>query len=175
MNKSKVITWVLAIGVTAFVVYAVTNGVFESNPVGENVAFDHFIEQPKNISTSPVVCESSLDAVNGIHPIPDTLTADKTLTVQGWMAIDTKNGTVPDSVFVTLTAANGKAQYVKARSTPRSDVKEYFKQPNMSDPGFEANIDTSSLDGNYVLGLARLYQGQVEQCQYNIPLVISHK
>lgn len=118
-------------------------------------------------------CDGFIDVVNGISPAPASLTISKTLSVDGWMAISAKDGIVPDAVFVTLSDENGKKIYIKARRTPRLDVKEYFKQPRMPDPGYTAFIDVSTLSGKYTLGLSRVYKGTLESCQqFSLPLFI---
>ena len=119
------------------------------------------------------ICEGFIDVVNGISPAPASLTISNTLSVDGWMAISGKDGVVPDAVFVTLSDENGKKIYIKARRTPRPDVKEYYKQPGMPDPGYTAFIDVSTLSGKYTLGLSRIYKGTLESCQqFSLPLLI---
>jgi len=119
------------------------------------------------------ICEGFIDVVNGISPAPASLTISNTLSVDGWMAISGKDGVVPDAVFVTLSDENGKKIYIKARRTPRPDVKEHFKQPRMPDPGYTAFIDVSTLSGKYTLGLSRIYKGTLESCQqFSLPLLI---
>ena len=55
------------------------------------------------------------------------------------------------------------------------DVKNFFGQAKLPDPGFLANIDTSKLDGHYSLGLSRLYQGTLERCeQLAFPVTVRH-
>jgi len=93
--------------------------------------------------------------------------------VNGWMTVAAKDGTVPDSVFVTLTNETGKTIYVPARNTPRNDVKRHFQQPAMPDPGYTALIDVSALTGHYTLGLARSYKGNLGACQqFKLPFAI---
>jgi hypothetical protein len=102
------------------------------------------------------------------------LTISNALSVDGWMAISAKDGIVPDAVYVTLSDENGKRIYIKARRTPRPDVKEYYKQPGMPDPGYTAFIDVSTLSGKYTLGLSRIYKGALESCQqFILPLIIN--
>ena len=120
------------------------------------------------------ICEGFLDVVNGIFPVPASLTISKTLSVHGWMAISVKDGIVPDAVYVTLADENGNKVYINTRRTPRPDVKEYYKQPGMPDPGYTAFIDVSTLSGKYTLGLSRIYKGTLESCeQFSLPLFIN--
>ena len=90
------------------------------------------------------------------------------------MTTSAKDGIVPDDVFVTLSDENEGKIYVKAQRTARPDVKEYYKQPRMPDPGCTAFIDVSTLRGKYTLGLSRVYKGRLESCeQFNLPLFIT--
>jgi len=137
--------------------------------------FDKIIKgTPNGMSESrSTTCDAFIDVVNGISPAPASLTISNTLSVDGWMAISGKDGVVPDAVFVTLSDENGKKIYIKARRTPRPDVKEHFKQPRMPDPGYTAFIDVSTLSGKYTLGLSRIYKGTLESCQqFSLPLLI---
>ncbi len=137
--------------------------------------FDKIINGiPNGVSESgTTTCDAFIDVVNGISPAPTSLTISNTLSVDGWMAISAKDGVVPDAVFVTLSDEKGEKIYVRARSTPRPDVKEYYKQPRMPDPGYTAFIDVSTLSGKYTLGLSRVYKDSLESCQqFNLPLLI---
>ena len=130
---------------------------------------------PRSISgSSSVMCEGSIDMVNGISPAPASATVGGILAVEGWTAVAPSAGIAADEPFVTLSDAEGQTFYVKARSTPRLDVKEHFLHPEMPDVGFVAFVDVSKLSGKYALGLARSYKGQLERCQqFSIPLRIN--
>jgi hypothetical protein len=110
-------------------------------------------------------CEGSLESVNARPPSPAMATIEGSLSLSGWMGIDAKDGIIPDSVFVVLTGETGKTLYIKARSTPRDDVKGHFHQTGMPDPGYAALIDVSNLKGIYHLDLARSYKGSLASCQ----------
>jgi hypothetical protein len=56
----------------------------------------------------------------------------------------------------------------------REDVNQAFKKPEMGNVGFRSTIDVSGFNGNYVLGLAMEYQGQLTICeQFNIHININ--
>lgn len=131
--------------------------------------------KPRGIlKNSITLCDAVIDTINGVLLPQASLSVSGTLSVEGWHAISAKDGIVPDAVFVTLTSESGETLYIKARRTPRRDVKEYFKQPKMSDVGFTAYIDVSGLSGKYTLGLSRLFKGNMESCQqFSLPLLIS--
>jgi hypothetical protein len=127
--------------------------------VANIIIFDRIIDLNGITETSSASCDGSIDSVKTISNI---------LSVNGWTAIAAIDGIVPDTVFLTLTNESGKKIYVKARSTPRVDVKEAFMQPKMPDTGFSADIDVSVLSGKYVLGVSRVYKGNLESCpQFN--------
>jgi hypothetical protein len=140
-----------------------------------NMSVEIINDRPNGMSESRSInCEAFIDVVNGISPTPASLSISKTLSVDGWMAISAKDGIVPEAVFVTLSDENGKKIYIKARRTPRPDVKEYYKQPGMPDPGYAAFMDVSTLSGKYTLGLSRVYKGTLETCeQFSLPLIIT--
>ena len=110
-------------------------------------------------------CEGSVESVNASRPSPGVTTVEGALSITGWMGIAAKDGITPDSVFVLLTSESGRTLYIRAHGARRDDVKRHFNQPEMPDPGYAALIDVSGLKGNYTLGLARMYKGNLSFCQ----------
>ena len=149
----------------------------QRNTEAENsLLFDRInVAKPASLSPpSTLKCEGSIENVNGSPPSHGTATVDGALFLNGWTAIAAKDGIVPDYVVVSLTSEAGRTLYVRARSTPRNDVKQHFNQPGMSDPGYAAMIDVSNLKGHYMLGLARMYKGNLGICQqFKLPLLIN--
>jgi hypothetical protein len=131
---------------------------------------------PESLSpSSRLACEGMIAAVNGTLLPSGSPTVGNALSVQGWMTVSGKDGIVPDLVFVTVTSESGKTVYIKAHSTPRDDVRWHFKQLWMPDPGYAAMADVSSLSGQYTLGLARTYKGNLGICQqFKVPILIAH-
>jgi hypothetical protein len=126
-------------------------------------------------TTSTQACQGSISDVNGAPSGPETAMVGKALSVQGWMTVSGKDGIVPDLVYVTLTSEAGKIVYIKTHRTPRDDVRRYFGQPGMPEPGYATLTDVSTLSGPYTLGLARIYQGNLRICkEFKLPIVISH-
>ncbi|CCD29572.1 conserved membrane hypothetical protein [Candidatus Glomeribacter gigasporarum BEG34] len=122
---------------------------------------------------SSVNCDGVIDWINGISPSPKGMRISSLLNVNGWLSISSKEGIVPEHIFVTLTDTFGKTLYIETRRTPRNDVKNHFNQPNMPDVGYEMVADISQLKGEYVLGLSRIYKNQIEHCQnLNVPAYI---
>ena len=120
-------------------------------------------------------CEGYIDGLNASVPDRSENKVSGTMQVRGWTTISGKDGIVPDAVFVRLTDQSGKTLFIRTRAMPREDVKNFFGQAKLPDPGFLANIDTSKLDGHYSLGLSRLYQGTLERCeQLAFPVTVRH-
>jgi hypothetical protein len=118
--------------------------------------------------------DGSIDIINGIFPAPKKLEASGFLSIEGWLAVSAKNGIVPDDIFVTLIDSKKRIKYYKCtHRKPRNDVKVFYNHPEMPDVGFTSTIDLRGVRGDYVLGLAIGYKGNLEQCnRFNIPIKI---
>ena len=110
-------------------------------------------------------CEGGIDAVNGHPPSASGVRKSNTLTVAGRTAVSVKDGIVADDIFVTVLGGDGATGYIKTSKVARPDVKAYFDQPNMADPGFQASADLSAFSGNLTLGLARVREGKLRECE----------
>lgn len=132
------------------------------------------IDSLSDNSLSYVTCDGSIDSINGRPLPPQSIEMSGLLLVHGWNALNPLEGTVPDEVYITLTNESGELLFVESDHTPRIDVKEYFHQTSMPDPGFKATINVSDLSGNYLFGIARLTNGEVEMCDnFKLPINIS--
>lgn len=120
-------------------------------------------------------CEGSIESVNANLPSSHETIVRGALYVNGWMGVAPRDGIVADSVFVTLKNDSGAITYVRTHRTRRADIKNHFNHPEMPEPGYTAMIDVSDWKGGqYTLGLARTYQGQLSLCQqFNYPLHIN--
>ena len=139
----------------------------------ELIPLDKIDEEYANLTERPAAgaCEGRIDAVNGLSPVPATVTADRLLSVKGWLVVSAKNAVAPDAVLVTLTDEQGKTIYLKTRRTPRPDVKQYLNHPSMPNVGYETYADVSALRGQYFIGLARTYDGKLAACrQFRVPI-----
>jgi hypothetical protein len=124
-------------------------------------------EQPVPAATTVAAgqCEGSLDMVS-VAPGGDTL------DVAGWTTVSAERGVIPEKTYVTLRKEGEEAVYVQAVQVPRPDVSQAYKRPDMADPGFSRIIDASKLSGSYTVGVARVQQGHLEQCQFQTPITI---
>ena len=137
--------------------------------------FDRPAEEPPaggRVSAS-LGCDGGVDRLNGLMPVPMDLRIGGGLSIEGWAAASAKDGVPAEEVYVVLAPAVGAPLYVQARRTPRPDVGNFFKQPSLDQSGFVAQIDTSSLRGDYRLYVAQLRQGRLIQCQPFRKLVIA--
>jgi len=138
--------------------------------------FDKKIEVPQDTIRENSACEANIDALDGKPFVPGPASASDRLSIEGWMTLSGAQGSVPEKVFVTLTNADGRSINFQTRKMPRSDINAYFKQPDMKEAGFRANIDLSGLSGHYVLGLARYDHDQLQTCsQFTIPIDIGER
>lgn len=132
------------------------------------------IKDQLSFFNQPVPCIGSLDNVNGKVQPTSTVVVNDILFANGWMAVDPATGTLPDMVYLVLTDEDGNQLYIETQRVPRKDVEIFFNQTNMINAGYEVIYDVASLQGNYNLSLARLYNGVVKFCsQQTIPLKIN--
>jgi hypothetical protein len=115
--------------------------------------------------SASIVCDGNIDRLNGRIPVPMEVRIGGILSIEGWTAVSARDGVLPEEVHVVLAPSDGAPIYVRARGTPRPDVGEYFKQPGLAQSGFVAQIDTTGLEGEYLLYLAQVHQGRLVTCQ----------
>ena len=115
------------------------------------------------VETQPVKCEGSIDVVNNVNNI---------LSVEGWLAVSTKDLMVPDETFITLKQSDEATKYIKTHSKQRYDVNAGFRQPEMPNLGYSTIVDVTGLNGQYVLGFARGFRGELVQCQQFVTLTM---
>ena len=156
--------------------YELTLSTFEPSTTGNGSTKDGdreiIADPPAGLPVVSVAsCEGWIDHVNGLAPAAPIRIANL-ITADGWMTIAGKQGTTPDKVYVTLTAADGRVWYGRTRRSPRPDVAVFFGRPEMRSPGFTATLDASHLPDDLVLGLARENARRLERCgNFNMPLV----
>jgi hypothetical protein len=97
------------------------------------------------------------------------------LNVAGWTTISGKQGILSEKVYITLTKKNDEPIYFETVQVNRPDINTHFGRPNLDDSGFSRIINTNSLAGEYVVGVARLNQGFLEQCQFQKKVSLNNK
>jgi len=147
----------------------------QSSALAISALFDRPAEEPPlggKVSES-LVCNGNVDRLNGLMPVPMEVRIGGILFIEGWTAVSARDGVLAEQVYVVLAPAVGAPLYVRARSTPRPDVGAFFKQPNLAQSGFMAQVDTSALSGDYLLYAAQVRQGRLINCQPFRKLVIA--
>ncbi len=146
--------------------------------VVETSAIDGFDRFEDDLSGMDVVsadrCDGSIDVVNGVRGYPSRITASNFLDIRGWLAAAASTGTVPDSVYVVFTDVHGNRRFLRTRTNPRPDVGAHFKQPALSEAGYITHADISSLNGDYIVGLAMKRGRQLAICpRFKVPASIT--
>jgi hypothetical protein len=119
-------------------------------------------------------CDGSIDAINGLSPIPPNISASNLLEVNGWFAVSVDKAVLPDTVYMVLTDNQGKHKFVKTHKMARPDVGVYFKKPVLNDSGYKVFADISTSEGQYKLGLVFKLSDKILMCpQFNIPVTIT--
>jgi len=103
-------------------------------------------------------------------PIPDDH-----VHLDGWTAPNVQHGIGPDETWISLAGANGERRFYRAKSMPRPDVRAYFKQPGMEDPGFSANLDLSGLSGSQTLTIYSMRDNEAFRCSQAAVLELDSK
>ncbi len=122
---------------------------------------------------SVTACEGSIDLINGVAPVPAAFSAMDLLKVQGWLARSTKDGTLFDKTFLTLTDGRGNRVFIQTNVEMRGDVGIAFKNPTLNAAGFNGLMDLSMLNGTYKLGIGGVHNFEFYSCsQFEIPVTI---
>ncbi len=117
-------------------------------------------------------CDWSIDSLNGARPnLESAGHVGAVLSVEGWTAHSAKRGEPVDDAYLALVSKTGAPSIViKTHATDRSDVARYFGHPALKMSGFSAYIDTSTLTGEYGLGMVQRKGEAFVQCRPLIPL-----
>ncbi len=118
--------------------------------------------------------DDSVDSVNGLSPVPKSVTAKDYLSVTGWLTISTKAGIkVPNKTFVSLTSKNGNHLFFRTIKVFRPDVGTGLKDSSLDASGFRTFGSIQKLSGHYIIGLAYRNGGTIKICsENNIPISI---
>lgn len=129
--------------------------------------FDRRLDVPPAAGkpSATLVCEGSIDRLNGVTPVPMAMSSGPVIGLDGWTAVSTKTGVLPDEVYVVVRSSAGNSSYFRARSAPRPDVRDHFRQAGLLNAGFEAYIDVSGMGDEVTLHLAQVTQGRLTFCE----------
>lgn len=137
-----------------------------NHDVGKLFAYDSFQERaPEFEKGQPAVtCSGVIDLIRGSSPSAAPIEVWRDLPLSGWLMLEDAGGLIRSEVYVSLAGKAGDVHYLKARKTPRPDVKAAYKSPTMPDPGYEVRADVSKLSGRYELGIGFVYKGKLHPC-----------
>lgn len=125
------------------------------------------------LKNTVMACEGSIDLMNGADPTPTTLNVTDLLKLQGWLVHSTKNGTLFDKTYLTLTDEKGSRIFVLTNGEARGDIGVAFKNPSLNAAGFNVLMNLSMLSGTYKLGIGGVHNSEFYSCsQFEIPVVI---
>lgn len=125
------------------------------------------------LKNSVIACEGSIDLMNGAGPTSTTLNVTDLLKLQGWLVHSTKNGTLFDKTYLTLTDKKGSRIFVLTNGEARGDIGVAFKNPALNAAGFNGLLDLSTLSGTYKLGMGGLRGSEFYSCsQFEIPVTV---
>ena len=109
-------------------------------------------------------CTGSVDRVNQYTQPFQNVEIKNILRVSGWLISANSNTALPDNTFVVLTDKDNKRSFISADGSVRPDVAAYLNNPSLANAGYRILSDTSSLRGDYKMGLAMKVDGQSIMC-----------
>jgi hypothetical protein len=101
-----------------------------------------------------VGCDACFDTTNLISSESAGHLLDKILTVNGWMAISLNKGIPPKSIYLIITNSNSEKFIINSQAVKRPDLGKVFNHPELTDCGFQAEIDVSQLSGPCIIQIA---------------------
>jgi len=142
----------------------------------KNVVLNNILSSLPDVNKNvEIACDGSIDSINGDLPTSSELNFNSAelLNVRGWLALSTKDGTLFDKAFLTLTDINGKKTFISTNVEVRDDVGAAFKKTSLNPAGYNTLIDLSILNGTYTLGMGGVHNQEFYSCsQYAIPVTI---
>jgi hypothetical protein len=137
----------------------------ESTPIPENLSL--------NSNFEPAEC--AIDFIDeilvGAHASP-FIVKTGIIPMMGWAAPSATTGIGPEETLVSLTDDSGVKRFYQSKLQPRDDVKIYFHHPEMTDVGFNINLDLSGLTGHQRITIYSLKNGQFYKCPVQPVLLV---
>jgi hypothetical protein len=94
------------------------------------------------------------------------------LLIEGRLVEPGEAGAKPDDVLVSMTRADGTVIYVSTHSVRRDDLKR-VDNLRLVELGYEVRVNVIETRGEYVIGVARGREGELETCaEMNVRFVI---
>jgi hypothetical protein len=111
-----------------------------------------------------------INLVNGVQLLANerSISAQDTLKLEGWSVVSGKEGITANEVWIVLSQSDGTRHFYQAVQVPRPGVNEYFRRPNMKNPGFFARIDLTGLHGAQDLDIYQVYDNAAFDCSVNL-------
>lgn len=97
-----------------------------------------------------------------------SISAQDRLKLQGWSVVSGKEGITANEVWIVLSQSDGTRHFYQAIQLPRPSVNVYFRQPNMTNPGFFACIDLTGLHGSQNLDIYQVCDNAAFDCSVNL-------
>jgi len=139
------------------------------------------VPAPASVEPAPAA-RCFLERVNQSAPASQPIAVGRLLSAAGWSALSAADGIAADEVLLSLRPAGedadaksgaplfvgGAPLFVKARRTPRDDVKAHIGHPGMNgDAGFVVTADVGGLSGTYRLDALQLRGGAAHPCGFD--------
>lgn len=109
-------------------------------------------------------CLGSIERIDGTNIQADTISAGRTIQVDGWLAANAIKGIPTEETFLTIDRPGHPTVYVSTRRTYRFDVSKIFGHKRLDRSGFTATADMSGMQGICRLGLAMVFEGNLIRC-----------
>jgi hypothetical protein len=155
----------------SFINFKIPDSYSQKNHLDEVIPVATLVSKAKSFEN--VTCQGSIDSAVMYPPDLDNHSVDKYMNLTGWLARSTLEGTLFESIFVTITDDKGNKTYFPTYEHKRADVADYFKQKQLAAAGFGSTITLAVIKGEYRIGLAGYINNKVYNCtNLFTPLVI---
>jgi hypothetical protein len=106
----------------------------------------------------------SIEQIDGTSVQADTISAGKTIQVDGWLAVNAIKGIPTEETFLTIDRLGYPTAFVSTHRTYRFDVSKNFGHERLERSGFTATADMRGMQGICRLGLAMVFEGKLMLC-----------
>lgn len=150
---------------------------YEDQTYARKFAFAQSATPPSSLLNLKPTATSqcNLDRINGLPPQDSRNSAplrSKVITLAGWAIPSVKEGIKPEQIWVGLKGIDGNQSYYQAKTVSRPDLGDHFKQPAISDSGFDVSIDANGLSGPQELSIYTVHGTIAEDCGIKVELAL---